>query len=37
MSDLGDRFHLGNRSVEEFVEAVHQVPVAPGTVATIEQ
>ena len=37
MSYLSGRFHLGKRSVKEFVEAVYQVPVSLGTVAALEQ
>lgn len=37
MSYLSGRFHLGKRSVKEFVEAAYQVPVALGTVAALEQ
>ncbi len=37
MSYLSGRFHLGKRSVKEFVEAVYQVPVSLGTVITLEQ
>ena len=37
MSYLSGRFHLGKRSVKEFVEAVYQVPVSLGTVIALEQ
>jgi transposase len=37
MSYLSGRFHLSKRSVKEFVEAVFDVPVSLGTVATLEQ
>jgi len=37
MSYLSGRFHLGKRSVREFVEAVFEVPVSLGTVAALEQ
>ena len=37
MSYLSGRFHLGKRSVKEFVEAVFEVPVSLGTVAALEQ
>src|SRR5215468_3610746 len=37
MSYLSGRFHLSKRSVREFVEAVFDVPVSLGTVATLEQ
>ena len=37
MSYLSGRFHLGKRSVKEFVEAVYLVPVSLGTVAALEQ
>ena len=37
MNYLSGRFHLGKRSVKEFVEAVYQVPVSLGTVITLEQ
>jgi transposase len=37
MSYLSGRFHLGKRSVKEFVEAVYQVPVSLGTVMALEQ
>ena len=36
-SYLSGRFHLGKRSVREFVEAVYQVPVSLGTVVALEQ
>ena len=37
MSYLSGRFHLGKRSVQEFVEAVFDVPVSLGTVAALER
>ena len=37
MSYLCGPFHLGKRSVKEFVEAVYQVPVSLGTVMALEQ
>ncbi|MBY0458958.1 MAG: IS66 family transposase, partial [Gemmataceae bacterium] len=37
MSYLSGRFHLSKRSIKEFVEAVFEVPVSLGTVATLEQ
>jgi transposase len=37
MSYLSGRFHLGKRSVKEYVEAVYQVPVSLGTVVALEQ
>lgn len=37
MSYLSGRFHLGKRSVKEFVEAVYQVPVSLGTVVALER
>ena len=37
MSYLSGPFHLGKRSVKEFVEAVYQVPVSLGTVMALEQ
>ncbi len=37
MSYLSGRFHLGRRSVKEFVEAVYQVPVSLGTVVALER
>ena len=37
MSYLSGRFHLSKRSVRELVEAVFDVPVSLGTVATLEQ
>jgi transposase len=37
MSYLSGRFHLGKRSVKEFVEAVFEVPVSLGTVSALEQ
>jgi transposase len=37
MSYLSGRFHLGKRSVKEFVEAVFEVPISLGMVVTLEQ
>ena len=37
MTYLSGRFHLSKRAVKEFVEAVFEVPVSLGTVATLEQ
>jgi transposase len=37
MSYFSGRFHLSKRSVKELVEAVFEVPVSLGTIATLEQ
>ena len=37
MSYFSGRFHLSKRSVRELVEAVFEVPISLGTVATLEQ